>query len=215
VPNRHPSIKNREERKERTVTQRPSLEAHQQHSSRSTMSLKFLLASLVAAASAQDATPTWFLKTGLTGTFSERSEACKAIFKEGGNEARSASDGPIFVPEGTPADICIRFPATETLKGGWRHDKGEQGACSDGCCEFLPPVSNLDELRTKPQPTWFEFSGDCSNTGAAKAAPILFKGKFEESKTICFKKEDGSFVRQNGQLGNCGGSCCIFYGDQQ
>merc|ERR1712082_83506 len=197
-----------------TVVRRPSLEEHLQHSSRSIMSLKFLLVSLVAAACAQEQkpTPTWFLKTGLSGNFAVRSALCKEIFKEGGDETRSASTGPIFVPEGTPADICVRFPPTDTLKGGWRHDQGEQGACSDGCCEFLPPVSNIDELREKPQPTWFETSDDCSNTGAAKAAPILFKGEFEERKTICFKKEDGSFELQQGQLGNCGGDCCIFYG---
>jgi hypothetical protein len=181
------------------------------------MSLKFMLVSLVAAVGAQNSNPTplWFLQSIGSGSFAERKAECKRIYQEDANAARSSSDGPIFIPEGEAADICIRFPPTEELAGGWRHDRGLAGACSNGCCEFLPPVSNQEELKSKPQPTWFESSTDCSDESAAKSAPILFKGRFEEAKSICLKQESGEFQFQNGQLGNCGGECCIFYAAPQ
>merc|ERR1712243_400817 len=135
------------------------------------MALKFLLVSLVAAAGAME-TPLWFIKTGLSGSFDERSDQCKAILKEGGDEARVASFYPIVIPEGESSDICIRFPKTDKLPGGWRHDKGEVGQCNAGCCLFLPPVSNIAELRKKVQPTWFETTSDCGDKFAAKETMV-------------------------------------------
>merc|ERR1712095_132299 len=65
-----------------------------------------------------------------------------------------------------------------------------------------------------PQPNWFETStGDCSNTGASINGPTLFRGKDLDPKTICFQLEDGSYELREGFLGNCGGPCCIFYGE--
>merc|ERR1712061_251510 len=94
----------------------------------------------------------------------------------------------------------------------WRHDLGGKGACANQCCEFKPPLKNPPP--PSPQPTWFEtFNGDCSNTAAAFNGPTLFRGKDLDAKSICFQLEDGSYELREGFLGNCGGPCCIFYGE--
>merc|ERR1712106_221544 len=64
-------------------------------------------------------------------------------------------------------------------------------------CSF-PPVSNIDELRNKVQPTWFETTSDCSDTSAAKTAPILFKGEGDAPMKICVQGEDGGFALRDG-----------------
>jgi len=172
---------------------------------------KIVLVSLVAAATAQEGpkpTPLWFLETSLTGSFKERSNTCKGLLAENQDEA---SLGPIFIPENSEAHICIRFPARDTLPETWRHDRGNKGACANGCCEFLPPLKNPPP--PAPQPTWFTTESDCSDTSAAITAPTLFQGKELDPKKICFQLEDGSFEYREGILGNCGGPCCIFYGE--
>jgi len=171
-----------------------------------------VLVSLVAAVSAQEAppppqTPLWFLETSLTGAFKDRSNTCKTLLE---SNKEVASFGPIFIPETSPADICIRFPAPDERPETWRHDKGSRGACANGCCEFLPPLKNPPPPAA--QPTWFSTESDCSDVSAAITAPTLFQGKDRDAKKICFQLEDGSFELRDGFLGNCGGSCCIFYG---
>ena len=134
-----------------------------------------VLVSLVAAAAAQEAapkTPLWFLETSLTGAFKERSNQCKALL---GDNKEVASFGPIFIPENSAADICIRFPARNDLPETWRHDRGQKGACANGCCEFLPPLKNPPP--PAPQPTWFSTQSDCADASAAINAPTLFQGK--------------------------------------
>eukprot|EP00090_Calanus_glacialis_P004989 TRINITY_DN1380_c0_g1_i1.p1 TRINITY_DN1380_c0_g1~~TRINITY_DN1380_c0_g1_i1.p1 ORF type:complete len:180 (+),score=35.57 TRINITY_DN1380_c0_g1_i1:110-649(+) len=170
-----------------------------------------VLVSLVAAAAAQEAapkTPLWFLETSLTGAFKERSNQCKALL---GDNKEVASFGPIFIPENSAADICIRFPARNDLPETWRHDRGQKGACANGCCEFLPPLKNPPP--PAPQPTWFSTQSDCADASAAINAPTLFQGKELDPKKICFQLEDGSYEYREGILGNCGGPCCIFYGE--
>merc|ERR1711874_510458 len=44
-------------------------------------------------------------------------------------------------------------------------------------------------------------------------APTLFQGAELDPKKICFQLEDGSFEYREGFLANCGGPCCIFYGE--
>jgi hypothetical protein len=148
-----------------------------------------LVVCLVAAAQAQEggdsttpaplAPPVWFLESSLQGSFAERSAACADLFPA--REA-SSSKGPIFIPEDQPASICINFPPRvlpdgKELKGGWRNDQGEKGACANGCCEFKPPTKKQAEAAAHP--TWFETTtGDCSSVPAAtNTAPLLFKGK--------------------------------------
>jgi len=41
----------------------------------------------------------------------------------------------------------------------------------------------------------------------------MFYSQELDPKKICFKLEDGSFEYREGILGNCGGPCCIFYGE--
>merc|ERR1712243_84784 len=173
------------------------------------MVMSVVLVSLVAAAAAQEAKPTplWFLGTTLTGSFKERSNQCKDLLA---GRQEEASLGPIFIPETSDAHICIRFPR-DTLPETWRHDRGNKGACANGCCEFLPPLKNPPP--PAPQPTWFTTESDCSDTSAAITAPTLFQGQELDPKKICFQLEDGSFEYREGILGNCGGPCCIFYGE--
>ena len=166
---------------------------------------------LVAAGSAgaQDtpATPLWFLQSQAADLkFSVRSNNCKSLLAD---NVDTASFGPIFIPEDEPADICIRFPARDDRPETWRHDRGSRGDCANGCCEFKPPLRNPPP--PKEQPTWFETKSDCSDTSRAFNGPTLFKGEEADPKNICFQLEDGSFELQEGLLGNCGGSCCIFY----
>ena len=122
--------------------------------------------------------PTWFLETTLVGTFGERSAQCEELFPK---YKETASNGPIFIPEDSDADICINFPPRtledgRELKGGWRHDKGAKGACANGCCEFQPPTKAAPAK--VDHPSWFETSSDCSDDkNVVKGAPILFKGK--------------------------------------
>jgi len=139
------------------------------------MTKMLVLVSLVAAVAAQEAapkTPLWFLETTLTGAFKERSNTCKDLLVK---NTEVASFGPIFIPENEAADICIRFPARDTLPETWRHDRGSKGACANGCCEFLPPLKNPPPPAA--QPTWFSTQSDCSDTSAAITAPTLFQGK--------------------------------------
>ena len=176
------------------------------------MKLALTLVSLVATIAAQEEakeTPLWFLETSLDGPFSERSAACSGLLASRQDEA---SFGPIFIPEDQDANICIRFPARDGRPETWRHDLGNKGACANQCCEFKPPLRHPPP--PAPQPNWFETSnGDCSNTGASINGPTLFRGKDLDPKTICFQLEDGSYELREGFLGNCGGPCCIFYGE--
>merc|ERR1711936_559656 len=61
--------------------------------------------------------------------------------------------------------------------------------------------------------TWFETSGDCSAATDVINGPTLFRGSDLDPKKICFQLEDGSYELREGFLGNCGGPCCIFYGE--
>jgi len=128
----------------------------------------------------------------------------------------SASDGPILIPANTPADICINFPArtqedgTE-LAGGWRHDRGAKGDCANGCCEFNPPISNI---QPKKQPFWFATTSDCGDSSGAIQAPILFHGQEKEAKKVCILGESGSYELKDGFMGGCGSGCCLFFGAQ-
>merc|ERR1711874_710716 len=92
-----------------------------------------VLVSLVAAAAAQE-TPLWFLETTLTGSFKERSATCKGLL---GDRAEEASVGPIFIPENQPADICIRFPARDTLPETWFTTESD---CSDTTAAITAPT---------------------------------------------------------------------------
>ena len=145
------------------------------------------LVCLVAAAAAvpqDDATtpaplspPVWFLEADLQGSFAERSAQCAELFPS--REAAS-SKGPIFIPETSAANICINFPPRvlpdgKELKGGWRHDQGDKGACANGCCEFKPPTKKAAEPAIHP--TWFETTSDCATPTATNTAPLLFQGK--------------------------------------
>merc|ERR1719163_589530 len=94
-----------------------------------------LIVCLVAVASAvpqgppagpPPAAPEWFLREGLTGSFSERTAVCI-------EEANSTPQLPtlILIPENNKAEICINFPPRtlsdgRQLKGGWRHDIGRR-----------------------------------------------------------------------------------------
>jgi len=42
---------------------------------------------------------------------------------------------------------------------------------------------------------------------------IVISSQDLDPKKICFQLEDGSFEYREGILGNCGGPCCIFYGE--
>jgi hypothetical protein len=152
-----------------------------------------VLVCLVAAAAGQDTTtpvplspPVWFLESGLEGSFAERSAKCAELFPA--READS-SKGPIFIPEDLPASICINFPPRvlpdgKELKGGWRNDQGEKGACANGCCEFKPPTKKPAEPASHP--TWFETTtGDCASPPAAtNSAPLLFQGKVRKKPPL-------------------------------
>jgi len=180
----------------------------------------FLLLSLVLTATEGQekvenekvATPIWYLDSVLTGDFTERSTKCGQNYAERKSEA---SNGPILIPANTPADICINFPdrtqedGTE-IKGGWRHDRGAKGDCANGCCEFNPPISNI---QPKKQPTWFAtLTGECDDTAGAIKAPILFHGKEKEEKTVCILNKSDEFEAKRGFLGGCGSGCCLFFG---
>merc|ERR1739836_94585 len=153
-------------------------------------------------------TPQWLLKPGLS-----KAADCEPSFAPGANDLRKVSVGP--------NSICIRFPPSEKTSNKIpvvRYDTGLSGAaCNDGCCEFIPPLSNketIENLRNKQQPKWFESSGDCSNSASAKEAPLLFKGTFDEPKGICLFGEEGyKFVE--GGLTDCANDCCIFRGPGQ
>merc|ERR1711953_26792 len=157
------------------------------------------------------ATPIWYLDPTLTGGFTERSTECGQNYAARKSEA---SDGPILIPANTPADICINFPSrtkedgTE-IKGGWRHDRGAKGDCANGCCEFNPPISNI---QPKQQPSWFFTLSDCTDTAGAITAPILFHGKEKDQKTVCILNKSGAFELKTGFLGGCGSGCCLFFG---
>merc|ERR1712203_1180077 len=139
------------------------------------------LVSLVAAVAAQEAkeTPLWFLQTELTGSFRERSDACPGLLAANREEA---SFGPIFIPEDSEAQICIRFPARDGRPETWRHDRGNRGACANQCCEFKPPLKNPPP--EADQPNWVETSSDCSAAGALVNGPTLFRGKDLDPKKI-------------------------------
>ena len=172
-----------------------------------------LLQSLVAAVAAQEPkkTPLWFLETDLTGSFRERSAACPGLLRQDKSRQDEASFGPIFIPEDREANICIRFPARDGRPETWRHDKGSRGACANQCCEFKPPLKNPPP--PAQQPNWFETSSDCSAPSNVVNGPTLFRGKDLDAKKICYQLEDGSYELREGFLGNCGGPCCIFYGE--
>ena len=126
--------------------------------------------------------PQWFLKPGLTGTFSERTAVCRDVA-----DATPASPTLILIPEEDPAEICINFPARtlpdgRQLKGGWRHDIGEKGACANGCCSFNPPTKKAREGVNHP--AWFESAGDCSAPANVFNAPFLFKGQVNNTLLI-------------------------------
>ena len=171
------------------------------------------IVSLVAAVAAQEAkeTPLWFLETDLTGSFRERSAACPGLLRQDKSRQDEASFGPIFIPEDKEANICIRFPARDGRPETWRHDKGSRGACANQCCEFKPPLKNPPP--PAQQPNWFETSSDCSAPSNVVNGPTLFRGKDLDAKKICYQLEDGSYELREGFLGNCGGPCCIFYGE--
>jgi len=174
-----------------------------------------VMMSLVAAAWAQQApppTPTWFLQSGFSGTFSERSKECGKVVKG----QSDIGDGPIVIPEGKEATICINFPPRPDagLPGGWRHDRGEKGACTSGCCDFQPPTSKKVE---KVHPTWFETSSDdCSDSSSAITGPIYFNGANGTKKTLCIQvNKEGDFAVHKGVLDTCRYNCCIFYGTRE
>ena len=127
--------------------------------------------------------PVWFLEAGLQGSFSERSAQCAELFP---SREASSSKGPIFIPQNAAASICINFPPRtlpdgKELKGGWRNDQGEKGACANGCCEFKPPTKKQAEPAAHP--TWFETTtGDCASPpDATNNAPLLFQGKVSKT----------------------------------
>ena len=178
-----------------------------------TMLREVLVCGLIAAVSALPqaqsppprlAPPLWFLENTLQGNFRARSAECQKLAPSRESES---STGPIFIPEDTDAQICINFPATETRASAWRHDKGGKGACANGCCEFLPPVS-----KPRPavdHPSWFVAVNDCSNPTNVNKAPVLFMGKNGVAKTICIEdQETGEYRLDEGALANCGGPCC-------
>ena len=176
--------------------------------------MKLVVMSLVAAVAGQapPTTPTWFLKTGLQGGFTERSAECGQI----SGSVTEAGNGPIVIPESEPADICINFPPRPdaNLKGGWRHDRGVKGDCTDGCCDFLPPTKKA--RAPKVHPTWFQTEGDCSNTAAAITGPIYLQGEDSEERTLCIQvSAEGEFAVHRGVMGNCRGRCCIYYGKRE
>merc|ERR1712105_133620 len=128
---------------------------------------------------------------------------------------RDIGDGPIVIPESQEANICINFPPVpeRNLKGGWRHDRGEKGACTSGCCDFQPPTSKKVE---KIHPTWFETKSDCSESSGAVTGPIYFHGAERQEKTLCIQiNADGEFAVHRGELGTCRYGCCIFYGGRE
>merc|ERR1712025_1202933 len=169
----------------------------QRHSSRHSiiMTLKFLLVSLVAAAGAME-TPLWFIKTGLSGSFSERSSQCKDILADGGSEARVASLYPIVIPTGESADICIRFPKTEKLEGGWRHDRGRWASAPRDVASSSPQSAILPSLEPSPNPLG---SKPCLTVlplleprllpFCSKARVILLRKFASRMKTVAFSLE--------------------------
>jgi len=178
-----------------------------------------LIVCLVAVASAvpqgppagpPPAAPEWFLREGLTGSFSERTAVCI-------EEANSTPQLPtlILIPENNKAEICINFPPRtlsdgRQLKGGWRHDIGKKGACANNCCSFDPPTKKANNIQHSE---WFE--GDCSSAPANKwTAPFLFQGQNGEVKSVCVDR-DGKLEQVEGKLSNCGiSNCCIMYENQ-
>merc|ERR1712226_1418697 len=195
------------------VASRSSLEEHLPRLLCSHTMSVLVLVSLVATAWAQGAptTPTWFLQDGFSGGFTERSKKCGEV-STGQSEI---GDGPIVIPESQEANICINFPPVpeRNLKGGWRHDRGEKGACTSGCCDFQPPTSKKVE---KIHPTWFETKSDCSDSSGAVTGPIYFHGAERQEKTLCIQiNADGEFAVHRGELGTCRYGCCIFYGGRE
>merc|ERR1711971_440087 len=95
-----------------------------------------------------------------------------------------------------------------SISGSFRE---RSDACANQCCEFKPPLKNPPPEAA--QPSWFETTSDCSAAGAVVNGPTLFRGKDLDPKKICFQLEDGSYELREGFLGNCGGPCCIFYGE--
>ena len=144
-----------------------------------------LVCGLLAAVSAQSErppTPLWFLENSLSGAFRARSAECEKLApsREG-----VSSNGPIFIPEDKAADICIYFPATDSRKAAWRHDRGSKGACANGCCEFKPPLKNPPA--PVDHPDWFETTSDCSNPTNVNNAPVLFKGQVRYIRGTFYK----------------------------
>merc|ERR1712012_946254 len=77
-----------------------------------------------------------------------------------------------------------------------------------------PPLLETRQDEASFGPTWFETSdSSCSSTDSAINGPTLFRGKDLDPKSICMQLDDGSYEFRQGFLSNCGGPCCIFYGE--
>merc|ERR1712105_153066 len=166
------------------VASRSSLEEHLPRLLCSHTMSVLVYVSLVAAAWAQGAptTPTWFLQYGFSGGFTERSKKCGEV-STGQSEI---GDGPIVIPESQEANICINFPPVpeRNLKGGWRHDRGEKGACTSGCCDFQPPTSKKVE---KIHPTWFETKSFAATALVPSLAPSTSTGQRDRRRLCVFR----------------------------
>merc|ERR1739838_234387 len=185
----------------------------------STAEMKFLVLLITAAVSAQSPPPPppdriWFRQDTLPA-----GETCTSMYeKVKGTPALITGKDPIILTDDAKFKICIKFldgtytnpktgEATKRAGRDWAHDSGRKSTCSEGCCEF-----NFGS-QAKKYIGWFSTSSDCSSTSGAKEAPLYFKAKAGEAKSVCAlypEKADGAPVWQllEGTATACIGQCC-------
>jgi len=180
-------------------------------------SLLALLFAVVAVAAQNPPPPPdriWFRQDSLSGgeTCADKYAAIK------GTSAENKGKAPIILPSDANFKICIKFesgsytnPQTgevvERAGRDWAHDSGKKSPCAEGCCEF-----QFGSL-AKQYVEWFPTSSDCSNTGAAKKAPLYFKSTAGASAQVCakFAKSADSapeWQLLKGSAAGCIGPCC-------
>ena len=143
----------------------------------------FLVLLIAAAVSAKNGPPPppdriWFRQDSLP-----RGQTCASLYeKVKGTAAVIQGPDPIILPSDATFKICIKFldgkytnpqngEVTHRKGRDWSHDSGRKSTCTEGCCEFL------SGRLAKKYLSWFPTSSDCSNTKAAKDAPLYFTAK--------------------------------------
>merc|ERR1711874_401528 len=133
------------------------------------------------------------------------------VLSSGGCSSGSSPPGPLRRGQLRARDcLGTELKRLQSAQSSSRRTS-QQISASGSLPGILSPLKNPPP--PAPQPTWFTTESDCSDTTAAITAPTLFQGAELDPKKICFQLEDGSFEYREGFLANCGGPCCIFYGE--